>query len=209
MLIPLFAILSPILGGMTVAIDATAGERERGSLEPLLANPVPAREIVIGKWLAAWTFGATVATLTLAGLVLAASFFTGKKLAALMQFGWPEFGLFLAFVVPLAAATSGVLMLIATYGRSFREAQTYTSYFVSFISFLPLIAIFSGLKDAFWQLMVPVLGQQMALTRILRGEAIAFTDWLLPSAVAFLIAGVCVAGVARLLAQERIVFGRS
>jgi sodium transport system permease protein len=209
MLIPLFAILSPILGGMTVAIDATAGERERGSLEPLLANPVPAREIVIGKWLAAWTFGSTVATLTLAGLVLAASFFTGKKLAALMQFGWPEFGLFLAFVVPLAAATSGVLMLIATYGRSFREAQTYTSYFVSFISFLPLIAIFSGLKDAFWQLMVPVLGQQMALTRILRGEAIAFTDWLLPSAVAFLIAGVCVAGVARLLAQERIVFGRS
>ena len=208
-LIPLFAILSPILGGMTVAIDTTAGERERGSLEPLLSNPVPARQIVVGKWLAAWISGATVATLTLAGFVIAASFFAGKKLAALMQFGWPEFGLFLAFVLPLAAATSGILMLIATYGRSFREAQTYTSYLVSFISFIPMIAIFSGLKDAFWQLVIPVLGQQMVLTRILRGESIALADWLVPSGVAFLIAGVCVAGVSRLLAEERIVFGRS
>ena len=208
-LIPLFAILSPILGGMTVAIDTTAGERERGSLEPLLANPVPLREIVLGKWLAAWASATTVATLTLAGFVLAASFFAGRKLAALMQFGWPEFALFMAFVIPLAAATSGVLMLIATYGRSFREAQTYTSYLVSFISFVPMIAIFSGLKDAFWQLAVPVLGQQMVLTRILRGESIELVDWLVPASVAFLIAGVCAMAVSRLLAEERIVFGRS
>ena len=47
-LIPMFALLSPLLGGMTIAIDSTAGERERGSLEPLLANPVAAREIVLG-----------------------------------------------------------------------------------------------------------------------------------------------------------------
>lgn len=208
-LIPLFAILSPILGGMTVAIDTTAGERERGSLEPLLANPVPARQIVVGKWLAAWTSGTTVATLTLIGFVIAANYFTGRKLAALMQFSWPEFGLFLAFVVPFAAATTAVLMLIATYGRSYREAQTYTSYLVSVISFLPMIAIFSGLKDAAWQLAVPVLGQQMVLTRILRGEVIGWSDWAIPSGVAFAIAGSCVFGVSRLLAQERIVFGRS
>jgi len=64
-LIPMFAILSPLLGGMAVAIDSTAGERERGSLEPLLANPVPLWQVVVGKWLAAWTFAAGVATLTL------------------------------------------------------------------------------------------------------------------------------------------------
>jgi sodium transport system permease protein len=150
-----------------------------------------------------------VATLTLAGFVIAATYFTGKKLAALMQFGWPEFGLFLAFVLPFAAATAAVLMLIATYGRSYREAQTYTSYLVSFISFVPMIAIFSGLKDSYWQLFVPVLGQQMVLTKALRGEAIGFNDWLVPAAVAFAIAVACVAAVSRLLAEERIVFGRS
>ncbi|APV51214.1 hypothetical protein BWI17_16905 [Betaproteobacteria bacterium GR16-43] len=208
-LIPLFAILSPILGGMTLAIDTTAGERERGSLEPLLANPVPAREIVLGKWLAAWTSASLVATLTLAGFVVAASFFAGKKLASLMQFGWPEFGLFIAFVLPLAAATAGILMLIATYGRTYREAQTYTSYFVSLVSFVPMVAIFTGLKDAFWQSVIPVLGQQMVLTRVLRGESITFLDWLMPAAVALLIAFTCVAVVSRLMGEERIVFGRS
>ena len=54
-LIPMFAILSPLLGGMTIAIDSTAGERERGSLEPLLVNPAPRGAIAGGKWLAAST----------------------------------------------------------------------------------------------------------------------------------------------------------
>src|SRR6185437_2261587 len=62
--IPMFALLSPLLGGMAVAIDSTAGERERGSLEPLLANPVRTRHIVAGKWLAAWALATTVAAFT-------------------------------------------------------------------------------------------------------------------------------------------------
>jgi sodium transport system permease protein len=100
-------------------------------------------------------------------------------------------------------------MLIATYGRSYREAQTYTSYLVSVVSFAPLIAIFAGLKDAFWQQLVPVLAQQMALNRILRGDSVGFFDWLMPAAMAFLIAAACVLAVSRLLAEERIIFGRS
>ncbi len=208
-LIPMFAILSPLLGGMTIAIDATAGERERGSLEPLLGNPVPARQLVIGKWLAAWTTGAAVAVLTLAGFVMAASLFAGKKLATLMQFGWIEFGLFVAFVIPFAAFTAALQMLIATYGRSYREAQTYTSYLATLLSFVPMVVLFSGLKDAPWQMAVPVLGQQMALMRILRGDGIAFVEWLAPTALAFLVAALCVHLVARLLGQERIIFGRT
>ncbi len=208
-LIPLFAILSPLLGGMTVAIDSTAGERERGSLEPLLSNPVPAREIVLGKWLAAWATGAAVATLTLAGFVLAAGLYAGEKLATLMQFGWIEFAMFVSFVVPFAAATSALQMLISTYGRSYREAQTYVSYFATLVSFVPMIVLFSGLKDAGWQLLVPVLGQQVALTRVLRGDAIGALDWIAPAAVSLLIAALCVAAVSRLLTDERIVFGRA
>ena len=207
--IPLFAILAPILGSLSMSIDATAGERERGSLEPLLGNPVPAREIVLGKWLAAWTAGSTVALLTLASFVFAATLLTGKKLATLLQFGWPELGVFMAFVVPLAGATAAFLMLVATYGRSFREAQTYTSYFVSLVSFVPVAAMFAGLKDSTWQLAVPVLGQQMIFTRVLRGEAVAPLDWLLTAGVALLAAGLCVAAISTLMSRERIVFGRS
>jgi sodium transport system permease protein len=208
-LIPMFAILSPLLGGMTIAIDSTAGERERGSLEPLLANPVRIWRVVAGKWLAAWSFACAVAALTLTGFVFAASLYTGKRIASLMTFGLPELALFVAMVVPLAAMTAALQMLISTYGRSYREAQTYVSYLATLVSFVPLIVLFSGLKDAFWQLWVPVLGQQVVLTRIVRGDALSAADWAIPSAVALAIAAACVFAVAQLLKDERIVFGRT
>ena len=208
-LIPMFAILSPLLGGMTIAIDSTAGERERGSLEPLLANPVATWRVVLGKFLAAWTFACAVAALTLSGFVAAAMLYAGKRVAALMTFGAPELAFFLAMVVPFAAMTAGLQMLISTYGRSYREAQTYVSYVATLVSFVPMIVLFSGLKDAFWQLWVPVLGQQVVLMRIVRGEGLPALDWALPSLVAIAIAAACVHAVARLLKDERIVFGRS
>jgi sodium transport system permease protein len=208
-LIPMFAILSPLLGGMTVAIDSTAGERERGSLEPLLATPVPTGQLVAGKWLAAWTFATAVAVLTLGGFVVAASFYAQKRLATLMTFGLPEMAQFVAIVIPFAAMTSSLQMLICTYGRTFREAQTYVSYLATVVSFVPIIVMLSGLTDAVWQLAVPVLGQQMAFSRVVRGDALAPIDYLLPSAVAFVIAALCLAGVSRLLREEHIVFGRS
>jgi sodium transport system permease protein len=208
-LIPMFAILSPLLGGMTIAIDSTAGERERGSLEPLLANPVPVARIVLGKWLAAWTFASGVAMLTLTGFVIAASLYAQKKLSALMAFGAPEFAQFLLLVVPFAAMTAALQMLICTYGRSYREAQTYVSYLATVVSFVPVIVLFSGLKDATWQLAVPVLAQQVVLSRVVRGDGLAAIDWVLPSAVAFALAAICIFLVSRLLREERIVFGRS
>jgi sodium transport system permease protein len=208
-LIPMFAILSPLLGGMAVAIDSTAGERERGSLEPLLANPVRVGQIVLGKWLAAWTFASLVALVTLAGFALAAALYAQKKLAAVMVFGAPEWLQFACVVIPFAAMTSALQMLICTYGRSYREAQTYVSYLATVVSFVPVIVIFSGLKDAAWQLLVPVLAQQVVLSRIVRGDTLTAADWLVPSALALAIAAACVSGVARLLREERIVFGRT
>jgi sodium transport system permease protein len=208
-LIPMFAILSPLLGGVSIAIDSTAGERERGSLEPLLANPVPLWRIVMGKWLAAWTFASGVAILTLGGFAATASAYSGQRLASLMTFGFPEFVPFVVMVVPFAAMTSALQMLICTYGRTFREAQTYVSYLATAASFVPLVVMFSGLKDASWQLYVPVLGQQVVLARVTRGEVLTPVDWLLPSAIAFAVAALCVAGMSRLLRDERIVFGRA
>jgi len=207
--IPMFALLAPLLGGMAVAIDSTAGERERGSLEPLLANPVPTRHIVAGKWLAAWALAVTVAALTLAGFALASTFYAQKKLSSMMAFGLPEWLQFVAVVIPFAAMTSALQMLICTYGRSYREAQTYVSYLATVVSFVPIIVIFAGLKDAAWQLAIPVLGQQVVLSRMVRGDALGAADWLLPSTIALCIAAFCVAAVVRLLGEERIVFGRA
>ncbi|MBL0140803.1 MAG: ABC transporter permease [Betaproteobacteria bacterium] len=208
-LIPMFAILAPLLGGMTLAIDATAGERERGSLEPLLANPVSTAAFAMGKWLAAWASAVAVAVITLAGFVLAAALYAERKLPALLQFGVPELARFVAIIIPLAAFTSAAQMLISTYGRSYREAQTYVSYLATAVSFVPLIVMFSGAKEAPWQAAVPALGQLMALQRVLRGDGLSVFDAVVPAGVSFALAALAVAAVARLLRDERIVFGRS
>jgi sodium transport system permease protein len=208
-LIPMFAILAPLLGGMTVAIDATAGERERGSLEPLLATPVSTFAFAVGKWAAAWASAVIVTAITLGGFMLAAVLYVERKLPALLHFGPPELARFLALVVPLAAMTAAAQMLISPYGRSYREAQTYVSYLTTVVAFVPAIVMFSGAREAAWQAAVPVLGQLMALQRVLRGDALAPADVVVPAVVALAFTIAAIAAVTRLLRDERIVFGRS
>ncbi len=206
---PVFAILAPMLGGMTIAIDSTAGERERGSLEPLLANPVPAREFALGKWLAAWTFACTVAMLTLTGFTVASLAYAQKKIPSLQAIGVAELGQFLVIIIPFAAMTSALTLLICTFGRSYREAQTYMSYLVSVVSFVPVVMMLTNMKEAAWQLAVPMVAQQVVLGRVMRGDGMGAIDYLVPAVVAFIVAAICVTGVARQLTNERVIFGRS
>ncbi len=164
---------------------------------------------MLGKWLASWTFASMVASLTLGGFVIAALLYASRKLTGLVSFGVPELALFIAAVIPLAAMTSALQMLICTYGRTYREAQTYVSYLTTVVSFVPLVVIFSGLKDAAWQLAIPVLGQQMVFSRIVRGDALSASDFAVPSGVAIAIGAIALVVLSRLLRDERIVFGRS
>ncbi len=207
-LVPWLALLGAVVGAISVAIDVTAGERERGSLEPLLMNPVSTASIVFGKWAVAATCSAAVVLLTLAGFTTALQFVRSENLAALMQFGAPEVGLFIALLLPFSAMVAAINMLAATYGRSHKEAQTYASYITMVVNFVPILPLILTIRDAPWQLAVPALAQQTVLMRALRGEAYGTVDIVLPSAIALGLTAVALAAQARLLRDERIVFSR-
>jgi sodium transport system permease protein len=207
-LVPWLALLGAVVGAISVAIDVTAGERERGSLEPLLMNPVSTASIVFGKWAVAATCSAAVVLLTLAGFTTALQFVRSENLAALMQFGAPEVGLFIALLLPFSAMVAAINMLAATYGRSHKEAQTYASYITMVVNFLPILPLILTIRDAPWQLAVPALAQQTVLMRALRGETYGTVDIVLPSAIALGLTAVALAAQARLLRDERIVFSR-
>ena len=100
-------------------------------------------------------------------------------------------------------------MLIATYGRSFKEAQTYVSYLITAVSLVPAITVFAQLKDATWQLFVPMLSQQMVLTRILRGESVTLLHYLVPLSINLAIVVIAVTLISKLLKNEKIIFGRA
>ena len=207
-LVPWLALLGAVVGAISVAIDVTAGERERGSLEPLLMNPVSTPAIVLGKWAVVAACSAAVVVLTLVGFRSAMVFISSESLSALMQFGAAESVLFLAMLLPFAAMIAAVNMFAATYGRSHKEAQTYASYLTMLVNFAPVIPLFLSVRDATWQLFVPAMAQQVVMMRALRGEAVGAVDVLVPAAMAIGITVLALGAQARLLRNERIVFSR-
>ena len=208
-IIPMITLFGVIGGTLSVAIDLTAGERERGSLEPLLSTPANRLGIVMGKWMTVTFYGWVIVFLTLSGFWIATQFIRSESLASLMQFGPPQMLNFALALLPFAAFTSASLMLVATYGRTFKEAQTYASYLMMLVSFVPLLSLFFKQKDQLWQLFIPVMSQQFVMERVVRGEAFQLQDFFIPGLVAIVLAMVAVYLQKTLLAQERIVFGRS
>ena len=207
-LIPMFALIGTVVGSMSAAIATTAGERERGSLEPLLMNPIELRALVLGKWAAVAMLAITTVTLTLASFAVAVELVPKDKLATLFQFGIPEFLRFSALMVPFACMISALLMLVVSFGRTFKEAQTYASYVALVVNFVPLVTIFAGLREATWQLFVPALAQQVVLARILRDDPVGWQDYLIPLLGSLATTLVCLWALTRLLRRERIIFGR-
>jgi sodium transport system permease protein len=207
-LIPMFGLIGAMVGSMSAAIDTTAGERERGSLEPLLTNPVSLGAMVLGKWIAVALHSCAVVVMTFTSFAITARLVPSEKLGALFQFGPPELLRFCVLMLPFAAMVASLQMLVATYGRTYKEAQTYAGYIALVVNFVPLITVFSAIRDAPWQLMVPALAQQMVLSRVLRGDAVTPLDYVVPFVTALLLAALFLAALTQILKQERIVFGR-
>lgn len=208
-IIPWTALIVTVYGAFSVAIDITAGERERGSLEPLLVNPLHTMQLVLGKWALATVYGLIIVTLTLAGFMVAMHLISNETLAALMQLQWREISIFASVLMPFAALTAAANMLAATFARTYKEAQTYVSYIAIAVQFAALVPVFLTVRDALWQLAVPSAGQLVVLMKALRGEAIGAHELLIPLAVCAVGTLVLLWMQSRLLRDEAIVFARS
>jgi sodium transport system permease protein len=208
-IVPWAALMVAVFGALSVAIDVTAGERERGSLEPLLGNPLSTGALVAGKWGVVMTYSVAIVVLTMAGFLVSMKMVTNETLSALMQLEWREVAIFVALLLPFAALMASVNMLAATFGRTYKEAQTYVSYIAMAVQFSALVPVFLTVRDAPWQRFVPSVAQLTTLMRALRGETVTAADLLIPAAVCVAAAAFCLALQARLLRQETIVFARS
>jgi sodium transport system permease protein len=198
-MLPFFIMMAVLYGALNAALDTTAGERERGSLEPLLMNPASRRDIVIGKWGAVAAVGMLIAVLSCLSFLPAQGFLRSETLAAMFQFGWREAALFLALLAPLAAALAAVMMAIAIRCKTFKEAQANNTVVILGVSLLPMFTLFNQSGESPWHLWAPALGQVTLMNRVLKGEALAPLDVLIPLAVCTVIAVLCIAYVARQL----------
>jgi sodium transport system permease protein len=167
-----FFVFATLMGGMYLAIDATAGERERGSLEPLLSLPVTRDQLILGKIGATCLFMALSLTLSLLSFHVALKFMPLEQLGMTPNFG-PRvvFAAFLLFA-PFILLGASIMTLVASFTKSYREAQTW----LSVVLFAPTMPIFIvsilTLRPKLEFMFVPSLSQHLLLVDIVKNEPV-------------------------------------
>lgn len=208
-ILPYFLMFALFSGGAGVIIDSTAGERERGSLEPLLINPIRRREVVLGKLLAALPFAALTVLVSLAAYAVMFNVVPLERILGL-RLTVDTLALVYIFLVclPMIVLASALQMIIATYARNFKEAQTY-------VGFLPLVPALPGLGLAFlpvkpelWTMLIPTFGQQLLINQFMRGEVVDVVNILVSTLATLALSAVLVILAIRLYEREQIILSR-
>ena len=187
-LIPFFIAIWTLAGGQMTAIDATAGEKERGTLEVLLVAPIRRSEVVVGKFIATLTFGLTAALMAIIGYIVGGTVLRGvfgarlgadaNDIAAIMGGGLtitlPTVVMLVGSSLLLAALIAALLLGIAMFARSFKEAQTYVAP-LSFLLILPALGLqFRDLLDVGSGVyFVPILNVLVLMDDIVKGAVSA------------------------------------
>ena len=199
-------LLTMLMGGMYLAIDATAGERERGSLEPLLSLPVPRAQLIFGKILASCAYMTLSLVLTVTVFAVVLRFAGLERLGMSINFGpWTALRVVLV-CLPLVSVGAALMTLVAASTRTYREAQTWLGL-VLLVPTLPLVfAGVMGLRPRLVTMALPSLGQHFLITGLLRDEPLP-ASFLVVSVAATLALGVVLVALAGRLYRREALLG--
>ncbi len=198
-MVPYFVLMAVLYGCMNAALDTTAGERERGSLEPLLMNPASRWALVLGKWGAVASVGMLIAVLSCLSFLPGQWLLRSEALSAMFRFGIGEALAFVALLLPLAGALAALLMAIAIRCKTFKEAQANATLLILGVSLLPLVSLFNQEGTAPWHLWLPALAQSTLMGRVIKGELLSVADVLPGVATCALLMALALAYVVRTL----------
>jgi len=165
--LPFYVILAAFVSGMGIAVDSTAGERERKTLEPLLINPIQRYDIVFGKWFAASMFSSTGMVTTLVLCITALLFAPLDEMGLNFHITLNQILLVVFATLPIAFLATSMQMLLGIFAKSFKDAQSY----IGILTMLPMIPYFIMLINPFatqdWMYAIPMLSQLILMTDVL------------------------------------------
>ncbi len=205
-MLPYVLMITAFTGGMHLAIDSTAGEKERKSLEPLLINPVPRWQIMLGKMCATATYAFASLSLTLLAFRFAFPLLPTGALGVDLELTATAVGGILLAVAPVVVLAAAMLTTLAALAKSLREAQSYMGL-VFMIPMIPsLIFMVNPMKPETWMMAIPMFSQNLLIGEFVRGETVSLL-WLAMSMGSTLLIGIGFAAVAAtLFNRPRIVF---
>jgi sodium transport system permease protein len=172
-LLPYFFVLTVFVGGMSLANDLTAGERERQSLEPLFVNPVARWKILLGKLAAICAFSLASLFISVIAFAVCGRLIPAERLGMVIDLGFSFAWRVVLMMLPLVMLLSALQTLVAAFAKSYREAQTYQSILMMVPVIPSMLLAVMPIKIADWMYDVPLLGQQMGIMRLLRGEGVS------------------------------------
>ncbi|WP_334179618.1 ABC transporter permease [Pseudoxanthomonas sp.] len=201
-LLPYLLILTSFIGGAYLILDATAGERERQSLEPLLATPAPRSAVVSGKIAAACAIGLTTLLLTLLAFKFSAQF--AGTLGRQLNVSFLSMGKMLLILLPMLFIGTSLLTYLAASAKSMKEAQSHMTWLM-LLPMIPTFALMANpLKSQLWQFAVPFLAQNQLLLKVIRNEYISPQTWGIYVAAAFGVAALLWFAAVRRYHQEKL-----
>ena len=202
----IFFVMAPFFASMSVSIDTTAGERERGSLNVLLAQPISSLRLTVGKWAMAASFGmiGTALTIIVGTVVLSRSPLADLDIRLVLDWSVVAFGFLL--MVPMILFVAALQMLASLYAKSYKEGQTY----LTMLSFVPAIIGFMGsfggdIPDAVKNL--PIFAELENFGFLLQHGTISAGSVMIPVLLGLALTGLCVWLTARRFDNERLLGG--
>jgi sodium transport system permease protein len=177
-----FVLFALLMGGLYLAIDSTAGERERGSLEALLSLPVARSALVGGKILATCAYMCISLALSLTAFVCVFRFVPLERIGMSANLGFGTALIFFGICLPFVPLGATLMTLVASFTRTYREAQTYLTA-VLLVPTLPIaFASIYSLKTKSSLMIIPSLSQHLLMTSVLKDEPILMGDVLVSAA---------------------------
>jgi sodium transport system permease protein len=171
-----FFIFGLLMGGMYLAIDSTAGERERGSLEPLLALPVTRDQLMLGKIAATCAFMAISLLLSLTAFYFALKFMPLEQLGMTPNFGPPVVLAAFGILAPFILLGAALMTLVASFTKSYKEAQTWLSVVLIAPTLPILIVSILTVRPRLEFMYIPSLSQHLLLVHMIKNEPLQLLD---------------------------------
>lgn len=193
--LPYVLMITAFTGATHLAMDTTAGEKERKSLEPLLINPVPRWQIMSGKMITTTVFAMASLALTLVSFRIVLPLMPVGAFGMDLTLGLETLLKILVVVSPVAILAAALLTLLASFAKSYREAQSYTGLVILIPMVPSLIFMANPVRAESWMMNVPLFSQNILIGEIIRDQSVPLA-WYTMSIASTLVIGLALAVIA-------------
>jgi sodium transport system permease protein len=208
MMLGIYLMLAAFMSGLSVAIDSSAGERERNVLEMLLCQPVSTLKIVFAKLISASTVSVIGVLLILVLTSISVGFVDLTKIGATFSLDLSTALVLLLLLLPICFFATACQLFVAFQTKSFKEAQSTVGMLIGIPAFIPFVVSMMDDRPE-WLNWLPISGQSMIIENIFKGVEV---DWLAvfaTSSVTIAITAALVLGLAKKLKSEKVVMALS